>query len=422
LSTNSRPFEPGEKSTQEERRLLAFGERFGPASRAHIRMLLRVFVAGRLFILSPLLIALALTPLGRGQEIEQHQASRWAPLVLQPFWTSSRMSGETLLFVQAPGEKTVTARLLFVPTKIIAVTSANGATTFDEGRDYFWEHGSNTLTLAPGSRIPFRTWAQLHPPKGAPMSLGESADGKTSLLWEEPGDLFQSLQIAVTYDHVDKWRGMIFPSAENELARTIAKLHAKRLKLVIFGDSVSAGAGASGSFHALPYQPPYTELVAEGLRARYGADVTVTNLAEGGQDSTWAVKMAYKAAAERSDLVIVGFGGNDATRGISAQSFSQNIRSVINTIRNTSPNADFVLIATMTANSDWPESKAILCQQYRDALLQLVGPGVAVADETSVWQTMLKTKKFLDLTSNGINHPNDFGHRVYAQVVLQLLK
>jgi acyl-CoA thioesterase I len=346
----------------------------------------------------------------------------WAASVLQPFWTSSRMSGEALMFVQKPGDKNIAARLLFVPTKIISVTSANGATKFAEGRDYLWKPGTGFLTLTPNSRIPFKTWAQLHPPKGSPMSLGESADGKSSLFFEEPGNVFQGLQVAVTYDHEEKWSGKVPQSAGKDLARTIAKLQAKQLKLVIFGDSVSAGAGASGSFHAPPYQPSYTELVAEGLRARYGADVTLKNISEGGQDSTWAVKMASDAAAQDPDLVIIGFGGNDATRGISAESFAQNIQQVIDTVRKRSPNADFIVIATMTANPDWPESKAILCEQYRDALFRLAGPGVAVADEFSVWQGMLKTKKFLDLTANGINHPNDFGHRVYAQVVLQLLK
>ena len=345
-----------------------------------------------------------------------------AQSVLNPFWTDSRMTGETLFFVKKPNDENISARLLFVPTKIITVTSANGAIRFEEGRDYLWKPGTGFLTLTPNSRISFKTWAQLHPPKGSPMSLGEAADGKSSLFFEEPGDVFQSLQIAVTYDHREGWNGRIPQSAAKELARTIAKLKAKQLKLVVFGDSVSAGAGASGSFQAPPYQPPYTELVAEGLRAQYGAKITLKNLAEGGQDTTWAVKMASNAAAQVPDLVIVGFGGNDATRGISAESFAQNMQTVIDTIRKTSPNADFILIATMTANPDWPESKAILCQQYRDALFRLAGPGVAVADELSVWQEMLKTKKFLDLTANGINHPNDFGHRVYAQVVLELLK
>ena len=348
--------------------------------------------------------------------------SEWASSVLEPFWTSSRMTGETAMFVQWPEEEVVTARLLFAPTRILKVTSANGATIYEEGRDYVWKAGSNVISIPPDSRIPVTTWARLHPAKGAPMSLGESADGKSALLYQEPGDFFQSLEVAVTYDHRKKGGGKVSQSAGKDLARTVAKLHAKRLKLVVFGDSVSAGAGASGSFHAPPNQPPYTELVAAGLRKRYGADIDVTNLAEGGQDSTWAVKMAYKAAAQNPDLVIVGFGGNDATRRISADSFKQNIQTVIDTIRKTAPNADFILIATMTANPDWPESDANLCQQYRDALFSLAGPGVAVADEFSIWQELVKNKKFLDLTANGINHPNDFGHRVYAQVVLQLLQ
>lgn len=356
--------------------------------------------------------------LGQGDS----SGSEWASSVLDPFSTSSRMTGETVMFVQRADEEVVTARLLFPPTRIPKVASANGVTTYEEGRDYVWKAGSNVIFLPPNSRIPVITWARLHPAKGAPMSLGKSADGKSALLYQEPGDFFQSLEVAFTYDHREKWKGEIPHSAGKDLARTEAKLRAKRLKLVIFGDSVSAGAGASGSFHAPPNQPPYTELVAAGLRKRYGADVDATNLAEGGQDSTWAVKMAYKAAAQNPDLVIVGFGGNDATRRISADSFKQNIQRVIDTIRKTSPNVDFILIAPMTANPDWPESDANLCEQYRDALLRLAGPGVAVADEFSMWQELVKNKKFLDLTANGINHPNDFGHRVYAQVVLQLLQ
>jgi hypothetical protein len=34
---------------------------------------------------------------------------------------------------------------------------------------------------------------------------------------------------------------------------------------------------------------------------------------------------------------------------------------------------------------------------------------------------LLKRKSFYDLTGNGVNHPNDFGHCVYAQTLLALL-
>jgi hypothetical protein len=40
---------------------------------------------------------------------------------------------------------------------------------------------------------------------------------------------------------------------------------------------------------------------------------------------------------------------------------------------------------------------------------------------TSVWTGFLELKQDWDLTGNGVNHPNDFGHRVYAQVLSALL-
>ena len=47
--------------------------------------------------------------------------------------------------------------------------------------------------------------------------------------------------------------------------------------------------------------------------------------------------------------------------------------------------------------------------------------GVAIADMTSVWEEFLKRKQDWDITGNGVNHPNDFGHRVYAQILSALL-
>ncbi len=75
----------------------------------------------------------------------------------------------------------------------------------------------------------------------------------------------------------------------------------------------------------------------------------------------------------------------------------------------------------MLGNKDWVRLKQELFPQYRDALAELTGPGVALADLTSVWTELLKFKQDWDLTGNGVNHPNDFGHRVYAQVITALL-
>ena len=48
-------------------------------------------------------------------------------------------------------------------------------------------------------------------------------------------------------------------------------------------------------------------------------------------------------------------------------------------------------------------------------------PPVEKVGLTGVWTELLSRKGYHDLTGNGVNHPNDFGHRLYAQVILGLL-
>jgi hypothetical protein len=58
--------------------------------------------------------------------------------------------------------------------------------------------------------------------------------------------------------------------------------------------------------------------------------------------------------------------------------------------------------------------------EYQDALREAVSPEDALADVTEVWEIMSRRKHDLDSTGNGLNHPNDFGHRIYAQAILDL--
>jgi len=80
-----------------------------------------------------------------------------------------------------------------------------------------------------------------------------------------------------------------------------------------------------------------------------------------------------------------------------------------------------ILVATMLGNPDWTYLKHERFPEFRDALGSLRGPGMELADLTSVWAEFHRHKRDLDLTGNGVNHPNDFGHRVYAQVLSSLL-
>ena len=59
--------------------------------------------------------------------------------------------------------------------------------------------------------------------------------------------------------------------------------------------------------------------------------------------------------------------------------------------------------------------------EYRNVLARMVDQGVALADVTRLWRELLARNSPYDLSGNGWNHPNDFGHRVYAQTILAVM-
>lgn len=59
--------------------------------------------------------------------------------------------------------------------------------------------------------------------------------------------------------------------------------------------------------------------------------------------------------------------------------------------------------------------------EYRDALAGLEAEGIAFVDMTSFWADLLTRKHPQDLSGNGLNHPNDFGHRLYAQLICAVI-
>ena len=130
--------------------------------------------------------------------------------------------------------------------------------------------------------------------------------------------------------------------------------------------------------------------------------------------------MIEKVVEPRPDVVILAFGMNDSA-GRSAREYQANIEGVVARVRERLPDSEFILVASMLGNPGWTRLNHQRFPEYRDALAKLRGPGVALADVTTVWTRFLELKQDWDQTGNGVNHPNDFGHRVYAQVITTLL-
>jgi len=324
-----------------------------------------------------------------------------------PFWRSQAMDNEPVLFIQEEGNPLATGKLLFIPSEKFRITHPDQVMQYVEGKDYTWKPGTNVIELTFTSRIPFKTAAQMMPPKGSPNMFA-------TVLHSE-GHFFHDLQVQVSYWHkTDPWPVPDKQQPE-QLPRVLAKLRAKQpIKLVALGDSITQGFNASGfkeSF-APPYQPCYPQLVANTLQKRFGSKVTLVNFGAAGAEAGWGVEMVPKVTAEKPDLVLLAFGMNDGG------SYDKKMTKMRDHIMAENPEADIVLVAPMTMNPLFASADGFLWKAK--FLGGLTTNNVALADVATPWIQVLKRKNFSDLSGNNVNHPNDFGHRLYAQVVLQL--
>lgn len=350
-------------------------------------------------------------------------ASEFVATALSPFWLAGEVR-EPLFFIEGAGTDRPQGKLLFKAIDNISVESATREKQFEAGKDYKVDAAAGTIELPAGSTVPVTTQEQLYPlmTSNLPKIARQAGDPQRGIFFGEAAQ-YHRLQVEAKY-HVKpgQWDGRIPKYAGDMLPKTIAKLKSKQpISVMLCGDSISAGANASLMTKAPPGCPAYGELTALALEHHFGSKVAFTNYAVGGWTSGNGLQQAKDNGIGKAkpDLVIIAFGMNDVFQR-NAAAYQENIRGIMETVRADAPDAEFILVATMLGNAEWgmPVEQFPL---YRDALAKLCGPGVALADMTSMWEALLKRKTFYDLTGNGVNHPNDFGHCVYAQVLLALM-
>lgn len=346
---------------------------------------------------------------------------KYAPELLRPFWMGDTVEGESVLFIRDLKTGKAKASVLFPIQNVLRVCNSAGDVRYEEGRDYLWKPETREITLPRNSRIVSRTPAELRRPAGSQKYKLTHRDGNGEILFGEKLE-YHNMQTCITYTHApENWKTIVPAFDEKALPRTIKKLREQQpVSIVLIGDSISAGCNASGWAGEAPFQPSFLGLWQQHLLAHWKTRVQVTNPSVGGKDTRWALSAVDQVVEPGPDLVIVAFGMNDVA-GRSADEYQANTRAVMAKIRERLPDVEFILVASMLGNRNWARLQHELFPQYRDALASLCQPGVALADMTSIWTEFLKRKQDWDLTGNGVNHPNDFGHRVYAQVLSTLL-
>ena len=337
--------------------------------------------------------------------------------MMLPIWKSHHMVNETLLPVSVAGGRPA-GQLLFAPEGKVLVRNFALTKTYREGTDYVVS--GNRIRLPAGSSIPFMTQEQLYPDSAHAKPKTFSAWKGGYVLFTGKLSFWTSKQIAVTYDHKADWAGPVPSSAPGQLPRTKVKLRAGQpLKVVLLGDSISAGAEASKD--SPPHVPGWGELAMDGLHLRYHSEIAFLNASLGGMVSAWGKRVApFFVAPEKPDLCIIAFGMNDGGRlGVPVKQYLANTKSIIASVRQKNPDAEFILVASWPANKKWRNLAPM--EGYLAALKTLESKHIAVADVWSVASYILKTKRYCDVTGNHVNHPNDFMVRVYAQVTDALL-
>ncbi|MBQ8725813.1 MAG: SGNH/GDSL hydrolase family protein [Clostridia bacterium] len=335
---------------------------------------------------------------------------------LKPVWLGDTVYNETVMFVGQRDEQ----RLLYPATEIISVRSYDLKTEYKSGVDYEFDCQTNLLTLTMSTRMPYFVNKAYYPEAGQ----YHSASMGTGLFFKE-GGLISNKQLAVTYrakkddtltppkDHSQKYSSFLNKVASGQ-----------KVKICFFGDSITVGGNASGFIDIPPYMPNFANLVTEGLKVLYSnPNIEMVNHAKGGETSLWGMRNVSLVTDENPDLVVLAWGMNDLFLG--AELFKNQIREMLDSIKNACPSADILLVSSMYPNGDVAEfrmngnyisSPLTLYEKKQEELADEYGLGIALV--TTMHREMLEKKAYYSMTANNINHPSDFLIRIYAQNIL----
>lgn len=348
---------------------------------------------------------------------------RWATGVVALLWAVTLMlpmSGSALTdagtrwmidesVVLVGGQPAYLAHLPAVGSAVLVrggAPSGSRSVVYVEGVDYDLDRAEGALRRRAGSRIP--DW------RGHPFYGANDFDHKRAA---EEGFSSSPFLLSVDYAYVPDPGWPRQADQRPWLARSRAKLAAGGpFTMVALGDSITEGADAS--------QPSrvFWRRYAAQLSERYPA-ARITAVGVATQGDTTRVGLARWASGvlpERPDLVLVAFGMNDhILGGIEPAEFEANLVELVRRIRS-GTRADVVLVSTFPPNPRWHFASHRMGEYAAATARAADAAGCAYADVYHNWLSETARKKPEDLLANAVNHPTDYGHWIYAQVLAAL--
>lgn len=360
-----------------------------------------------------------------------------------PYWKGNVMYNElSLPILYENGE--VYAKLYYTPTKVFAVKDQKLEKTYEEGKDYVVDKENKKLVIPKGSSIPAlyeKADEGENPPEGFAYTTGMPNNidlytiwnlGTGNFVYTESAYFYgKYLSVSYAYDVEDLDTSVFAKYDATTLTAVRNKLkNGEEISLVTIGDSITEGCSSTGdNLHVAPNTPCYAKQVKTELERVYGAKVKLTNIGKGGSESKWPLSGEGSAALGKAkeaapDLCIIAYGMNDSSSKVSPVAYDDNIRSIIREIKNVSENCEFILVNSFPCNPLY-ERDATLFDGYLKKLNKIAaedeGGHIVVADMQKVGKYYMQTKKYCEISSSNVNHPNDFLHRVYAMNIVSTI-
>lgn len=340
-----------------------------------------------------------------------------------PFWCGGTILQESVVFPETEDGERPFARLLYRPSGIITMRSSDLQTEFAEGKDFVVE--DDRVILTENSRMKVLLRSVYEEPADKPTCGWATVhDG----ILYRPTDFFvlREYTYYLSYETEETWQGSLPENVAEDLPLLRKRLlSGEPMTWLWYGDSQVFGCDVSDLYHVAPYVLPYAQIVTDSFSSAYPkAKISYVNTAVGGTDSVWGQEnVQERVCAHRPDLLFIKFGSNEVLRPV--EEYKQRIKTLLETVLAEKSDTEIVLLSPFAHNEEClvyhNEALVAFERAHEEVRNEMPYAHIAVSSIYAATREITRRKGFASLTYNMINHANDFGCRMNAQLILRTL-
>lgn len=197
----------------------------------------------------------------------------------------------------------------------------------------------------------------------------------------------------------------------------------KPLKWLFLGDSITMGSGTTYGYR------DYTQLFAEHVRMELGRkqDIVINSGVSGNNTDRLIEWFDWRVRQFQPDIVFLMIGMNDCTindpkRSVSQKYFLANLEKLVKLVREI-PSCKLILQTTCPILPGSTPEREPHFEEYMDIIRSVaLESACPLVDHTKFWREAAKANPAVHYFWMGHScHPNQFGHRVFAELIFKEL-